>query len=88
MQAAALRLAAERVERGEPLSPSLADALDEEMEAQGDELLAVEAHEGALPEWMAAELDRREDEDTGTEQDGELVMARLLAKHAARARSA
>ena len=80
-QAAALRLAAERLDRGEPLAPSLADALADDMSRHPEELAAVEAHEGALPEWMAAELDRRDREDAGTEVVGEVVMARLLAKH-------
>jgi hypothetical protein len=37
-----------------------------------------------FPQWMAEELDRREREDAGTEEDGEQVMARLLAKHSRR----
>jgi hypothetical protein len=37
---------------------------------------------------MADELDRRDREDAGTEQDGEAVMARLLGKHSPRRRSA
>jgi hypothetical protein len=37
---------------------------------------------------MADELDRRDREDAGTEEDGEKVMARLLAKHSSRRRSA
>lgn len=84
LQAAALRLAAERLERGEPLGPALAEALAEDMHAHRDEVDALEAHEGSLPQWMADELDRREREDAGTEQDGETVMARLLAKHSRR----
>jgi hypothetical protein len=88
LQAAALRLAAERLERGEPLSPALADALADEMARHPEELEAVQAHEGELPKWMADELDRRDRDDAGTEEDGELVMARLLAKHSRRRRSA
>lgn len=87
-QAAALRLAAERLERGEPLAPALADALADDMSRHAEELKAVEAQEGPLPEWMAEELDRRDVEDAGTEEDGEAVMARLLAKHSRRRRSA
>jgi hypothetical protein len=30
---------------------------------------------------MAEELDRREREDAGTEQDGDVVMGRLMAKY-------
>ncbi len=88
LQAAALRLAAERLERGEALAPALADALDDEMTRQAEELTAVEAHEGPIPEWMAEELDRRDREEAGTEEDGELVMARLLSKYSRRLRSA
>src|SRR5690349_19619578 len=81
LQAAALRLAAERVERGEALAPELADALANDMAKHPEELAAVEAHQGSLPQWMAEELDRRDREDACTEEDGDLVMARLLAKH-------
>ena len=88
LQAAALRLAAERVERGEALPPELAEALANDMAKHPEELAAVEAHEGVLPQWMAEELDRRDREDAGTEEDGEAVMARLLAKHSRVRRSA
>jgi hypothetical protein len=88
LQAAALRLAAERLERGEPLAPALADALAEDMSRHPEERNAIEAHEGPLPTWMAEELDRRDREDAGTEEDGEVVMARLLAKHGRRRPSA
>jgi hypothetical protein len=54
------------------------------MSRHPEEIQAVEAHEGPLPPWMAEELDRRDREDAGTEEDGEVVMARLLAKHAGR----
>jgi hypothetical protein len=87
-QAAALRLAAERLDRGEPLAPTLADALADDMSRHPEELAAVEAHEGPVPEWMAEELDRRDHEDAGTEEDGEVIMARLLAKHSRPRRSA
>ncbi len=88
LQAAALRLAAERVERGEVLAPELADALANDMASHPEELAAIEAHEGALPQWMAEELDRRDREDAGTEEDGDAVMARLLSKHSPRRQSA
>jgi len=88
LQAAALRLAAERVDRGEPLEQELAEALAKDMARHPEEVAAIEAHEGPLPQWMADELDRREREDSGTEEDGEVVMARLLAKHSARRQSA
>ena len=83
-----MRLAAERLERGEPLSPTLEEALADDMDRHPEELAALQAHEGALPKWMADELDRREREDAGTEEDGEVVMARLLAKHGRRRQSA
>jgi hypothetical protein len=91
LQAAALRLAAERVERGGQLAPDLADALAKDVARHPDELEeleAVEAHEGPLPQWMADELDRREREDAGTEEVGDVVMDRLLAKHSQRRQSA
>ena len=88
LQAAALRLAAERLERGEALAPELADALANDLAQHPDELAAIEAHEGPLPQWMADELDRRDREDSGTQEEGEIVMARLLAKHGLRRRSA
>lgn len=88
LQAAALRHAAERLERGEPLAPALAKALAEDMSRHPEEAQAVEAHEGPLPKWMADELERRERDDVGTEEDGEAVMARLLAAHSRRRRSA
>jgi hypothetical protein len=88
LQAAALRLAAERVERGEALAPELADALANDMARHPEDLAAIEAHEGPLPQWMAEELDRRDREDAGTEDDGDVVMARLLAKHSPRRQSA
>jgi len=88
LQAAALRLAAERLERGEALAPELAEALANDLAQHPDELAAIEAHEGSLPQWMTDELDRRDREDSGTEKDGEVVMARLLAKHGLRRRSA
>ena len=69
LQAAALRLAAERLERGEPLAPALESALAEDMSRHAEELEAVKAHEGPLPKWMAEELDRRDSEDAGTEED-------------------
>ncbi len=88
LQAAALRLAAERLERGESLTPELADALANDMAKHPDELAAVEAHEGVVPQWMADELDRRDREDPGTGEDGKLVVARLLAKYSRVRRSA
>lgn len=88
LQAAALRLAAERLERGEALAPELADALASDMAKHPEELAAIEAHQGALPQWMADELDRRDREEAGTEEDGDVVMARLLARHSPRRQSA
>jgi hypothetical protein len=88
LQAAALRLVAERVECGEALAPELAEALANDMAKHPEDVAAIEAHEGSLPQWMAEELDRREREDAGSEEDGDVVMARLLAKHPQRRRSA
>ncbi len=58
------------------------------MDNHPEEVAAIEAHQGPLPQWMADELDRREREDAGTEEDGEVVMVRLLAKHSPRRQSA
>jgi len=91
LQAAALRLAAERLERGGHVAPELVDALASDMATHPDELeelAAVQAHDGPLPEWMVAELDRRERDDAGSETDGDAVMDRLLAKHDPRRQSA
>jgi len=88
LQAAGLRLTAERVERGEVLAPELADALANDMARHPEDLAAIEAHEGPLPQWMAEELDRRDREGAGTEDDGNAVMARLLTKHRPRRQSA
>jgi hypothetical protein len=52
-----------------------------------EELAAVEAHEGPLPQWMADELVRREREDAGSEEDGDVVMSRLLEKYGPRRQS-
>jgi len=51
------------------------------MNGHPDELKAIEAHKGPLPSWLGEKLDRRDREEAGTEEDGEVVMARLLAKH-------
>jgi len=83
-QAAALRLAAKRLERGGSITPELAEALAKDLAQHPDELdelAAVEAHEGTLPQWMVDELDRRERDEQGTEQDGDEVMDRLMARH-------
>ena len=55
-----------------------------ELVLRDDILAIVEEHEGPLPSWMAEELDRREREDAGSEEDGDVVMDRLLAKHGQR----
>ena len=65
-----------------------ADVSASDMARHPEEVAAIEAHEGELPQWMADELDRRERDDAGTEEDGEAVMARLLAKHSPVRRSA
>jgi len=84
LQAAALRLAAERIERGEPLAQELAEALANDMARHPEEVAAIEAHESPLPQWMADELDLREREDSDTGEDADVVMARLLPKQSAR----
>jgi hypothetical protein len=43
LQAAALRLAAERVERGETLAPEFADALARDLASHPDEIAELEA---------------------------------------------
>jgi hypothetical protein len=40
-----------------------------------EDLAAREAHGGPLPQWMAEELDRRDREDAGTEDDVDVVKA-------------
>jgi len=64
LEAAALRLAAER---GEALAPELADALASDMARHAQDLATIEAHESAIPQWMTEELDRRDKEDGGYE---------------------
>jgi hypothetical protein len=66
----------------------LANALAEDMSLHPEEAQAVEAHEGPVPKWMADELDRRERDDVGTEEDVEAVMACLPAAHRWQRRSA
>ena len=91
LQAAALRIAAERLERGGDLGPELAEALAKDLARHPDEveeLAAVQAQEGPLPQWMADALDQRERDDAGTEEDGDVVMDRLLGKHGQRRESA
>ena len=83
-QAVALRLVADRLDRGGALAPELADALANDLATHPEELeelAAADAHEGPLAPWMAAELERREQGDAGTEEDGDVVTDRLLAKH-------
>jgi hypothetical protein len=83
-QAVALRLVADPLDRGGALAPELADALANALANHPDEieeLAAADEHVGALPPWMATELERREREDAATEEDGDVVMGRLLAKH-------
>ncbi len=90
VQAAALRLAAERIERGGSLEPALAEALEDDLNhhpEELEELAGFEASEGPVPEWMRDELDRREASDSGGEL-ASVVMARVLAQLKGQRRSA
>ena len=59
LQAAALRLIADRVERGErALSPAIEEAIARELEGHPDEAREIEALE-ELPAWQRALLDER-----------------------------
>ena len=90
LQAAALRLAADRVEHGGGISRELADALAEDIAShpeEGEELEGFAAQEGPLSNWMAEELDRRDQSDRGGE-DAHVFMDRLVEKLRARRQSA
>jgi hypothetical protein len=90
VQAAALRLAAERVEHGGEITGELAEALVKDIAAHPEELEELEgfaAQDEPLPEWMKDELDWRLENDHGGE-DGFVVMERLIAKLRARRQSA
>jgi hypothetical protein len=80
LQAAALRLAADRVDRGEPLARDLADALARDVgshPAEMRELEALAAVEGArVPAWHLDVLSERADETGG--DSWEVVEARIL----------
>jgi hypothetical protein len=80
LQAAALRLAAERVERGDSLAPELADALARDLgrhPAEMAELEALAAVEGdRVPDWHMQVLSDREHETGGDSWD--VVEARIL----------
>jgi hypothetical protein len=80
LQAAALRLAADRVDRGESLAPDLADALARDVgshPAEMDELEALAAVEGdRIPAWHLDVLAERAAETGG--DSWEVVEARIL----------
>jgi hypothetical protein len=80
LQAAALRLAAERVERGEALAPELADALARDLDSHPDEMAELEALAAAegdrVPDWHLQILSDREAEKGGESWD--VVEARIL----------
>ena len=80
LQATALRLAAERVERGEALAPELAEALARDVRRHPEELAELEALaavEGdSIPDWHTQILSDREDETGGDSWDA--VEARIL----------
>ena len=80
LQAAALRLAAERVERGEELGPELADALARDLDRHPGELAELEALAAVqgerVPDWHLQILSDRENETGGDSWD--VVEARIL----------
>jgi hypothetical protein len=80
LQAVALRLAAERLERGEALAPDLANALARDVRRHPSELAELEALaavEGdAIPAWHLQTLSEREEETGGDSWDA--VEARIL----------
>jgi hypothetical protein len=90
LEAAALRLAAERLEQGGKITSELAGALAEDIASHPkelEELAGFAGQEGPVPDWMSEELDRREESDSGGE-DGFVFMDRLMAKLRARRQSA
>jgi hypothetical protein len=79
LQAAALRLAAERVERGGSLAPALAAAIAKDVASHPEELEELEGYaalDEPIAEWLRDELDWREDNDRGGES-WEAVEARV-----------
>jgi hypothetical protein len=80
LQAVALRLAAERLERGEALAPDLADALARDVRRHPSELSELEAFAAVdgdrVPDWHLQALSEREDETGG--DSWEAVEARIL----------
>jgi hypothetical protein len=80
LQAAALRLAADRVERGEELAPELADALARDLDRHPGELAELEALAAVqgerVPDWHLQILSDRENEAGGESWD--VVEARIL----------
>ena len=90
--AAALRLAAARVEAGEPLSPELTQALARELELHPEDAAEVAAFAvngaSAAPGWHIEELLRRERDDLAPGEDADVVMSRLLQQLRRRRRSA
>jgi hypothetical protein len=80
LQAAALRLAADRVDRGEPLAPELADALARDVGSHPGEMDELEAlavvEDNRVPAWHLDVLSERADETGG--DSWEVVEARIL----------
>ncbi len=80
LQAVALRLAAERLERGEALAPDLADALARDVRRHPGEMAELEAFaavEGeGVPSWHLQTLSDRDTETGGDSWDA--VEARIL----------
>jgi hypothetical protein len=80
LQAVALRLAAERVERGEALTSELANALARDVHRHPWELAELEAlaavEDDGVPDWHLEVLSDRDDEAGGDSWDA--VEARIL----------
>jgi hypothetical protein len=76
----ALRLAAERIERGEALAPELADALARDVGRHPGDLAELEAFAAVdgdrISDWHLQVLSEREDETGGDSWDA--VEARIL----------
>ena len=90
LEAAALRLAADRVEHGGEITPELADALANDIATHPEELEELEgfaAQGEPLADWTKDELDWRLENDKGGDE-AFAFMDRLKAKLRARRQSA
>jgi hypothetical protein len=80
LQAAALRLAAERVESGKGISAELEEALAVELELHpedADQLAAID--EGPLPEWLREEI-KQSDREESESEDAHVFFERIAAE--------